>query len=282
MALLLPARMLTATWLVSAALLTACEGTKGSADTSPPKCDGKLQVDEGTVDAPFDADGDGYFDGNNPDCAATYPRNVLDCDDTDPNVNPGATEIPCNGIDDDCNPATLDSADRDGDGSTDCEDCDDNNPLRSPLLDEICYDGIDNNCDGVIDEGCGPNYAGTFAINPQPDFQCGSLPLMGPMHTARFDRVSFIYNAPLLSMLQIGSDTPPPLDGTVNDETGAFSVGYVVEQAGACNQYFSLVGTFTDADNFTATLSLVWQGNFTSPCFGCTAYELAITGERMP
>ncbi len=47
-----------------------------------------------------DSDGDGY----------TVAQG--DCDDTEDSVNPGATEIPLNGIDDDCNPATEDSSEQ--------------------------------------------------------------------------------------------------------------------------------------------------------------------------
>jgi hypothetical protein len=52
-----------------------------------------------------DADGDGY---SFPVPLAPYNTTAADCDDSNPNVHPGATEIPGNGLDDDCNPATPD------------------------------------------------------------------------------------------------------------------------------------------------------------------------------
>ena len=74
-----------------------------------------------------------------------------DCDDNNPDVHPGATEIVYNGIDDDCNPATLDN-DLDQDGFKSPEDCDDNNPDVNPGAQEIPNNGIDDNCDGSVDE----------------------------------------------------------------------------------------------------------------------------------
>ncbi|MBU2638231.1 MAG: putative metal-binding motif-containing protein [Nanoarchaeota archaeon] len=108
-----------------------------------------------------DEDGDGYCP-----YAGTYCPSGLDCNDNNPDVNPGVDELPGDDIDNDCNGIIDDActdADNDGysieakTGGVDCGgaaniDCDDTNIYINPGVDEVCDDGIDNDCDGDIDE----------------------------------------------------------------------------------------------------------------------------------
>ncbi len=78
-----------------------------------------------------------------------------DCDDANPDIHPGALELP-DGVDNDCNGVIddgTDSYDDDGDGYTEEQgDCNDANPDIHPGALEI-DDDLDNNCDGNVDEG---------------------------------------------------------------------------------------------------------------------------------
>jgi hypothetical protein len=123
----------------------------------------------------FDNDLDGYGNPEN----ATCTRAGLDCDDSDPNVNPGAPEGPdgdyvcddtidndCDGLMDVADPGCIPCTDVDGDGygdpaSGNCLhsglDCDDSDPAANPGMaegpegDPLCTDAIDNDCDGNTD-----------------------------------------------------------------------------------------------------------------------------------
>lgn len=105
-------------------------------------------------------------DGNNiDDDGDGYTENGGDCNDNNPNVSPGAPELP-NGVDDNCNDDADEGTVRyDDDGDGYCEapvtpctdgslngDCDDNNPFVHPAAQELCADTIDNNCNTQINE----------------------------------------------------------------------------------------------------------------------------------
>ncbi len=137
-------------------------------------CDG--QVDEGGKKDPpvwfVDADGDGYGDLSLPSVVECVPekegytmRTPPDCDDTHPDVYPGAPDL-CDKLINSCPLGETgeepdEDFDNDGQASIDdtCEgglpktDCDDGNELRGKGFAEIC-DGIDNNCRYAVDEGC--------------------------------------------------------------------------------------------------------------------------------
>jgi len=123
----------------------------------------------GCVAECIDEDGDGYGNPSTPLC--DYPGD--DCDDTNPDVNPGAAEGP------DGDPTCSDTLDNDCDGDADLndigcvecidgdtdgygvlasgnctypeQDCDDSDPGINPGATEIC-DGADNNCVNGVDE----------------------------------------------------------------------------------------------------------------------------------
>jgi hypothetical protein len=72
-----------------------------------------------------------------------------DCDDANASVRPGATEVPGNGLDDDCTGGDA-IPDRDGDGVLANLDCNDGDPAIKPGAAEIPGNAVDENCDGVV------------------------------------------------------------------------------------------------------------------------------------
>ncbi len=159
-------------------------------------CDGA--VDDGATDERTyygDADGDGYGEPSVTATACGAPAGFAeldtDCDDSDPALSPGATEL-CNGYDDDCD-GEIDSdspdavayypdVDADGYGDPDAAvggcspvpgylldgtDCDDSDGAVSPAGVESC-DGADNDCDTAVDESDAVD-AGTWYLDGDGD-----------------------------------------------------------------------------------------------------------------
>ena len=157
---------------------TECNATPGT--PTPEVCDGLDNNCNGIIDDGVllvfykDMDGDGYTDGTTSVGCSAPSGYVLsatsgDCNDNDPNVNPGKTEI-CDGIDNNCNgqpdegfnvgqSCTVGVGECARTGQFVCKadgtgtEC---NATPGTPTTEIC-DGEDNDCDGQTDEGnvCG-------------------------------------------------------------------------------------------------------------------------------
>ncbi len=123
-------------------------------------CDGSVDEDSAEDAARWlrDDDGDGWGDELRSWYACTQPEAFVsddqtgDCDDADPEVNPDASEVWYDGVDQDCDGRSDYDADLDGHESDAYggDDCDDAEPLVNPLSTETC-NGVDDDCDGEVD-----------------------------------------------------------------------------------------------------------------------------------
>jgi len=75
-------------------------GDPTCADGLDNNCNGQIDAADGfCMNVCMDDDGDGY--GANGAAVCTVPL-VVDCDDTNPNINPSKTDTTCNGVDENC------------------------------------------------------------------------------------------------------------------------------------------------------------------------------------
>ncbi len=129
-------------------------------------CDDDIDLDDGDCQTGDDDDDDVVPDDNDGD---GYTIDEGDCDDDNPDINPGVDELLCDGDDNDCNEETPDDKDEDGDGYTYCgedePDCNDTDASVHPGAEEVCLNGIDDNCDGSAN-GC--TFSGEYSLAAAP------------------------------------------------------------------------------------------------------------------
>ena len=148
-------------------------------------CDGLIDEDLPVMTFYLDADDDGFGDVNNTIEACSLPMNYAmvagDCDDNNIAVNPEIIEEPYNGIDDDCDPLTLDD-DLDQDGFLLVDDCDDTNPNINPDAEEIVNNDIDEDCDGMdLISNIHELSNGTISIYPNPAINILNIDVEGQL-----------------------------------------------------------------------------------------------------
>ena len=105
-------------------------------EVAPPFADNEFEIFGRLAGENFDLDGDG----------SPVP---VDCDDGNASIFPGATDVPDNGVDEDCSGADAVNLDRDGDGSPRPADCNDANPFIRPGATDIAGNGVDEDCSGA-------------------------------------------------------------------------------------------------------------------------------------
>jgi len=167
---------------VNAGADEVCDGVDNNCDGLVDDADPSLSASSAKAWY-VDVDADDFGDFAVLELACEAPDGYVatggDCNDADPEINPGATEV-CDGVDNDCSGGADDAAvdaaawylDQDGDGFgqdgdvlqsctppaervAEGGDCMDDNALVFPGAEEVCNDGIDNDCDADPTGDCG-------------------------------------------------------------------------------------------------------------------------------
>ena len=194
---------------------TECEG--GAADGDDDDCDGR--VDEGCRDD----DGDG----------SPWPS---DCDDSDPDVRPGAAES-CNDVDDDCD-GVFDEGVRNA-----CGGC------GMPAASEECGNGLDDDCNGLADDGCSctTGETGTCYTGPADTLNVGAC--RAGMHTCEGGEEFPAFGACMGSVVpqpEVCNGEDDDCDGNI-DERGAIGSN----ACGFCDPTEICDGEDQDCDGLT-------------------------------
>jgi len=193
-----------------------------------------------------DLDGDTFGDPSSPydTCYSSPPSGYVsdntDCDDSNPDINPGATEI-CDGVDQDCDSLYDEDFDADSDGYTTCGysvsdgsfvgvDCDDSNADVHPGATEVCNE-YDDNCDGNINEGFDSD-GDTYTI-------CGYSTLDGTFTGIDCDDTNADINP---GATEVCNEYDDNCDGNINEGFDSDGDTYTI-----CG-YSTLDGLFTGVD----------------------------------
>lgn len=290
----------------SGAAATCGADVKSTAECRPATgvCDLAESCDGATNDCPADqglplnytyyADNDADTYGNpatgQADCRATAPAgrtaDNTDCNDASAAVHPGATEVPGDGIDENCdgNELCYTDADHDAYGTTAtvpstnlaCStpgeaavgtDCDDANASIHPGAVEHC-DGVDEDCDGLLNGG----QANADCQEKPADWTCttntcsatGVCTLSGV--TCSVSGHVFYYR----------DSTDPDSDGTLEDSSTKGVPNVTLDLTGDATGSASSAadGSYSVPAGGAYTLTLAdLRGQFTKPADGTVTYQ---------